>query len=65
MRYFATHHLFAIWDPVGMKMLKKRDVTFWEHVLGHPTMAQFGMTPGHNILAEIMQITDRENLELD
>jgi len=64
MSYYATHQRFAIWDSIGMKMLKKRDVTFWEHILGHPIMSQFGMTPGHNILGEEMVLTDGEPLEL-
>ena len=64
MGYYATHHLFAIWDPLRMKVLKKRDVTFFEHILRHPAMAQFGMTPGHNILGEVMEVTDGEMIEL-
>ncbi|KAF8437036.1 hypothetical protein BGX38DRAFT_1274170 [Terfezia claveryi] len=33
-------------------MVKKRDVTFFENVMGHPTMEGFGLAPGYNIIGE-------------
>jgi len=36
--------------------MKKRDVTFFEHILGHPMLESFGLSPGWNILGEKVQI---------
>ena len=50
MVYYSTERLFAVFDVSKHVMLKKRDVIFFEHVLGHPTMAQYGLAPSYYIV---------------
>lgn len=37
--YYATEHLFAVYDIARRIIVKKRDVVFCEHVLGHPSLS--------------------------
>lgn len=48
--YFATESLYLIYDVNKRVLLKKRDVTFFEGLLGHPTMDHAGLSPGFDIL---------------
>ena len=48
--YYATERLFAVFDVTRRVILKKRDVIFFEHVLGHPTMLQYGLPPDSDIV---------------
>ena len=52
MGYFAHEGLYAVYDVNKRVMIKKRDVTFFENVIGHPSMDGFGLPPGYNILGE-------------
>ena len=54
MGYYSTERLFAVFDVSKHVMLKKRDVIFLEHVLGHPTIAQYGLAPGYDIVGRPM-----------
>ena len=48
--YYATERLFAVYDIARRVIIKKRDVVFCEHVLGHPSLASWGIPSGTNIL---------------
>ena len=50
MGYYSTERLFAIYDLDKRVIIKKRDVTFCEHVLGHPSLVAWGLAAGTNIL---------------
>lgn len=58
MGYYATERLFAVFDVTHRVMLKKRDVIFFEHVLGHPSMKRYGLAPGHDILGNTLSVAD-------
>ena len=58
MGYYATERLFAVFDVTRRIMLKKRDVIFFEHVLGHPSMKRYGLAPGHDILGNTLSVSD-------
>lgn len=38
--------------------MKKRDVVFYEHILGHPVLANLGLAIGYNILVEQVSVAD-------
>jgi len=52
MGYYAHEGLYAIYDVNKRVVVKKRDVTFFENVIGHPSMDGFGLAPGYDILEE-------------
>jgi len=56
--YFAHEGLYVIYDVNKRVLVKKRDVTFFENVLRHPSMAGYGLAPGYDILRELIIITD-------
>lgn len=65
MGYYAHEGLYAIYDVNKRVIIKKRDVTFYEHLLGHPSIPEeLGVSPGWNILGEEMPIVDIEEPEL-
>lgn len=39
--------------------MKKQDVVFYEHILGHPSLANVGLTIGYNILGEPISVSDQ------
>jgi len=52
MGYYVHEGLYAIYDINKRVIIKKRDVTFFENVMGHPSMDGFGLAPGYDILGE-------------
>jgi len=54
MGYFAHEGLYAMYDVNKRVLVKKRDVTFFENVLGPPFMEGYGLAPGFDILGEPM-----------
>ena len=51
--YSETENLFKLWDIDKRDVIRKRDVIFWEHEMGHPTMTQFALTYGISIYPDI------------
>jgi len=58
MGYFAHEGLYVIYDVNKKVLVKKRDVTFFENVLGHSSMAGYGLAPEYDILGEPIITTD-------
>jgi len=56
--YYSTAGLYLIFDVNRRVLMKKRDVTFHENILGHPTMDQWGISPGYNILGASVELVD-------
>jgi len=52
MGYFVHEGLYAVYDVNKRMMIKKRDVTFFENVIGHSSIDRFGLPPEYNILGE-------------
>lgn len=48
--YYETESLYAVYDVNRRTIMKKRDVVFYEHILGHPLLANLGLAIGFNIL---------------
>ena len=65
MWYFAHEGLYTIYDINKRVLVKKRDVTFFENVLGYPLMAGYGLAPGCDILGEPIIITDNTSELID
>ena len=63
MGYYATARLFAVFDVTRRVLMKKRDVVFFEHVLGHPTMLQYGLAPGYDIVGQPMPATVLDSID--
>ena len=61
MGYYSTQRLFAVFDVTKRVMLKKRDIIFVEHVLGHPTMQQYGLAPGFDIVGLPLPVQPLDN----
>jgi len=58
MGYYASESLYAIYDVNKRVLVKKRDVTLFENVMGHPTIEGYGLAPGYNILREKVEWED-------
>ena len=50
--YSETENLFKLWDINKRDVIRKRDVVFWEHEMGHPTL-KYPLTHGVSICADI------------
>jgi len=64
--YFNSEGLYLIFDVNKRTLIKKRDITFYENILGHPSMASYGLAPGFDILGapvedqdEIPEVVDK------
>ena len=58
--YYETESLYAVYDVNRRTILKKRDVVFYEHILGHPSLANLGLTIGFNILGVPVSSSDHD-----
>lgn len=47
--YSDTENLFELWDIHKKAILRKRDVIFWEHDLGHPLLSDRALPHGISI----------------
>ena len=47
--YSETENLFELWDIEKRALIRKRDVVFWEHELGHPSLKPSALTHGISI----------------
>ena len=56
--YYSTAGLYLIYDVNKRVLMKKRDVTCYENILGHPTIDQWGISPGYNILGASVELVD-------
>jgi len=56
--YYSTAGLYLIYDINKQVMMKKRDVTFHENILGHPAIDQWGILPEYNILEVSVELVD-------
>jgi len=46
MGYLPHDGIYAVYNVNKRTIVKKRDVTFFEHILGHPSMKGWGLAPG-------------------
>lgn len=51
--YSETENLYKLWDIKKRTIICKRDIIFWEHELGHPTLSPHALTYGVSIFADI------------
>ena len=61
--YYDMDNVFAVFDVNAKKLLKRRDVVFHEDVLGHPSLTQFGLQPGFDILGNTIEDTPLDIME--
>lgn len=54
--YYETESLYAVYDVHHRAIMKKRDVVFYEHIMGHPAISNLGLALGYNILGELCSI---------
>ena len=47
--YSETENLFELWDVEKRALIRKRDVVFWEHEFGHPSLKPSALTHGVSI----------------
>ena len=47
--YSETENLFELWDVQQKIIIRKRDVIFWEHQLGHPLLSPLALPHGISI----------------
>lgn len=47
--YSKTENLFNLWDVKKGDLVKKRDVIFWEHQMGHAALSQWALPHGVSI----------------
>ena len=47
--FYDTENLYQLWDIEAKEPMKRRDVIFHEHVMGHPILARESTDPGENI----------------
>ena len=55
-----TENLYELWDVKAAVVVRKRDVVFWEHELGHPSILPTALPHGVSILSSIARriVTD-------
>ena len=58
MGYYPTERLYAVYDVTSRQILKKRDVIFYEHILGHPSLSQWGLAPDVDVLGATIPLDD-------
>lgn len=62
--YSETQNLFDLWDVVKTGVIRKRDVVFWEHEMGHTKLWPFALPHGVSIYpgvaSKILQETNKE-----
>ena len=51
--YSETENLFELWDIEKRAMIRKRDVIFGEHELGHPSLKSTALTHGISIYPQL------------
>ena len=51
--YSETENLFKLCNVDKRDVIRKRDVIFWEHEMGHPTLSQFALTYSTSIYPNI------------
>ena len=51
--YSETENLFELWDVYKKTILRKRDVIFWEHQMGHPLLTPKALPHGVSIYADV------------
>jgi len=56
MGYYASEGLYAVYNVNKRVLVKKRDVTFFKNVMGHPTIEGYGLALGHNILGKRFEL---------
>jgi len=68
--YFNSEGLYLIFDVNKHTLIKKRDVTFYENILGHPSMASYSLAPRFNIVGapveeedEISEVVDEGDID--
>ena len=61
MGYYPTERLYAVYDVTSRQILKKRDVIFYEHILGHPSLSQWGLAPGTDVLGATIPLPEVPN----
>jgi len=37
--FYDTKNLYQLWDIEAKELIKRRDVIFHEHIMGHPSLA--------------------------
>jgi len=53
--YYDADNIFAVFDVNAKKVLKRQDVAFYKEVLGYPSLRQFGLQPGYDILGNSIE----------
>lgn len=51
--YSETENLYELWDVEKATIIRKRDVVFWEHQMGHPLLHPTALPHGVSILPSI------------
>lgn len=51
--YSETQNLFDLWDCKKNDVIRKRDVVFWEHEMGHPDLSGFALPHGVSIFSGV------------
>ena len=51
--YSETENLFELWYVHQKTIIRKRDIIFWEHQLGHPLLSQVALPHGVSIFTGV------------
>ena len=51
--YSETENLYELWDVQKADLIRKRDVIFWEHEMGHPSLTHYALPHGVSIYGGI------------
>ena len=63
-RYYDTDNVFAVCNVNTKKLLKRRDVVFHEDVLGHPSLQQYSLQPGFDILGNTIDENTNDSKDI-
>jgi len=60
MGYLSHEGMYAVYNVNKRIIVKKQDIIFFEHILGHPSIEGWGLAPSWNIVGERVEIVDLE-----
>jgi len=61
--FYDTENLYQLWDIEKRELVKKRDVIFHEHILGHPILAREKLQLGWEITGEKTMADEEVEIE--
>ena len=61
--FYDTENLYQLWDIEKRELVKKRDVIFHEHILGHPILAQEKLQLGWEITGKKTMVDEEVESE--